>query len=34
VSGDGAVLVSRFDVESIVDYAEAETPPTLAGPAR
>jgi len=28
------VLVSRFDVESIVDYAEAETPPTLAGPAR
>ncbi len=34
VRGDGAVLVSRFDVESIVDYADAATAPTLAETAR
>jgi hypothetical protein len=30
VRGDGAVLVSRFDVESIVDFSETSPPPTLA----
>jgi hypothetical protein len=30
VRGDGAVLVSRFDVESIVDFSETAPPPTLA----
>jgi len=31
VRGDGAVLVSRFDVEAVVDFSETAAPPTLAG---
>jgi hypothetical protein len=34
VRGDGAVLVSRFDVESVVDYSETASPPTIAEAAR
>jgi hypothetical protein len=30
VRGDGAVFVSRFDVESVVDFSDAAPPPTLA----
>jgi hypothetical protein len=30
VRGEGAVLVSRFDVEAIVDFSETAPPPTLA----
>jgi hypothetical protein len=34
VRGDGAVLVSRFDVESVVDFSDTAAPPTLAGGTR
>jgi hypothetical protein len=34
VQGDGAVLVSRFDVEALVDFAEAMTDATYARTAR
>jgi hypothetical protein len=30
VRGDGAVLVSRFDLEAIVDFSDTAPPPTLA----
>jgi len=30
VRGDGAVFVSRFDVESVIDFSDTTPPPTLA----